>query len=197
VEEKRARDPEATRRRIIGAALAEFAEFGFSGARIARIASKARANKQLIYAYFGDKEELFSIVINEAFSGFFEETPFDGVDIPEWVGTYYDYFAQNEHLVRLILWERLERHAFNRHIDFAQRQVEAIEQGQREGFITRRIAATDLAALLRQITTAWAVSSQALQSLAPASDQDAHAAHRAAAIEAARRLIEPEVSNEA
>lgn len=48
-----------TRRRIFDAAVQEFSENGYAGARIDRIAAAAGVNKQRIYAYFSDKEGLF------------------------------------------------------------------------------------------------------------------------------------------
>ncbi len=56
-------DAEATRRRIFEAATAEFSARGLAGARIERIATEARANKQAIYLYFGGKEKLFGAVV--------------------------------------------------------------------------------------------------------------------------------------
>ena len=53
------RDAEATRRRILQAARAEFARHGLGGARIERIAQAARTNKRMLYYYFGNKEGLF------------------------------------------------------------------------------------------------------------------------------------------
>ena len=44
---------------IANAALAEFAEHGFAGARTKRIARRAGINKQLIYYYYGSKAQLF------------------------------------------------------------------------------------------------------------------------------------------
>ena len=61
------RNAEATKRRILDAALQEFATLGFGGARVDTIAEKAAANKGLIYAYFGSKEELFTAVLEEAY----------------------------------------------------------------------------------------------------------------------------------
>lgn len=48
-----------TRERILEAAIKEFAEHGFSGARIENIAGSAEANKQAIYYYFADKDDLY------------------------------------------------------------------------------------------------------------------------------------------
>jgi TetR/AcrR family transcriptional regulator len=45
---------------ILQAACAEFAEHGYAGARVARIATKAKVNKQLIFYYFGTKAGLYA-----------------------------------------------------------------------------------------------------------------------------------------
>lgn len=59
-----ARDPAATRRRILAAAAAEFARAGFAGARVDRIAGDAAANKRMLYHYFGDKRGLLAAVMD-------------------------------------------------------------------------------------------------------------------------------------
>jgi AcrR family transcriptional regulator len=43
----------------------EFAEHGFSGARINRIAEAAKSNKQLIYHYFDSKDGIYAAVLGE------------------------------------------------------------------------------------------------------------------------------------
>lgn len=53
----RSRDSSAL---ILGAACAEFAEHGYAGARVARIAARANVNKQLIFYYFGSKAGLYA-----------------------------------------------------------------------------------------------------------------------------------------
>lgn len=66
-EDARKRDAERTQQDILAAAMNEFAEHGDTGARIDRIAEKAGCNKALIYAYFGNKEQLFAVVLREAY----------------------------------------------------------------------------------------------------------------------------------
>ncbi|HKX44255.1 MAG TPA: TetR family transcriptional regulator [Burkholderiaceae bacterium] len=61
------RDAEATRRRILDAALAEFADKGLAGARIDVIAEVARSNKRMIYYYFESKEQLYIAVLEQAY----------------------------------------------------------------------------------------------------------------------------------
>jgi AcrR family transcriptional regulator len=63
----RTRDPVATRQRILAAATAEFARFGLSGARVDAIAGRARANKRMLYHYFGGKRDLFLAVLEAAY----------------------------------------------------------------------------------------------------------------------------------
>jgi AcrR family transcriptional regulator len=58
-----ARDPEHSRARILAAAHAEFAQHGFDGARVDRIATLAGLNKRMLYHYFGNKESLFCAVL--------------------------------------------------------------------------------------------------------------------------------------
>jgi len=63
----RVRDAEATQKRILEAAKKEFAKNGLGGARVDVIAARAKANKRMIYHYFGNKEGLFQRVIETAY----------------------------------------------------------------------------------------------------------------------------------
>lgn len=65
---KNGRDPERTRQRILDAATLEFARHGLAGARVDRIASRAGANKRMLYYYFGSKEDLFLAVLEAAYA---------------------------------------------------------------------------------------------------------------------------------
>lgn len=63
----------ATRRRILDAALAEFAAKGLAGARVDEIAARAGANKRMLYAHFGGKEDLWLLVLERAYAAKREE----------------------------------------------------------------------------------------------------------------------------
>ena len=63
----RPRSADATKSRIMQAAKSEFARLGFAGARVDEIAERAQANKRMIYHYFGSKELLFQLVLEEAY----------------------------------------------------------------------------------------------------------------------------------
>ena len=65
---QKSRDPNATRARILAAAKVEFARKGLGGARVDDIAARAKANKRMLYHYFGNKEELFRITLEDAYA---------------------------------------------------------------------------------------------------------------------------------
>lgn len=65
---KATRDAAATRRRILKAATLEFAKKGLAGARVDEIAHRAAINKRMLYVYFGNKEDLFLAVLEEAYA---------------------------------------------------------------------------------------------------------------------------------
>lgn len=62
------RDAAKTRERILRAALAEFSRHGLGGARVDRIASRAGANKRMLYYYFGNKDALFLAVLEASYA---------------------------------------------------------------------------------------------------------------------------------
>ncbi len=57
--EERQRDAERSRERILAAAVAEFGDKGYAGARVGEIAARAGVNVQLISYYFGGKAGLY------------------------------------------------------------------------------------------------------------------------------------------
>jgi AcrR family transcriptional regulator len=64
----RQRNADATQKRILEAARQEFAQLGLGGARVEAIAARAKANKRMIYHYFGNKEQLFTAVLDAAYT---------------------------------------------------------------------------------------------------------------------------------
>jgi TetR/AcrR family transcriptional regulator len=54
--------------RILAAAAVEFAERGFAGARVDRIARRARVNKAMLYYYFRSKQELYRTLLRRMFT---------------------------------------------------------------------------------------------------------------------------------
>ena len=56
-----------TRERLLAAATAEFAARGFDGAKVDRIALKARVNKAMIYYHFRNKASLYREILSGVF----------------------------------------------------------------------------------------------------------------------------------
>ena len=98
-----------TPRRILDAAADEFAERGLAGARVDRIAERAGANKQRIYAYFGSKDQLFDRVVEDRIEQLLDAVPFDAVDLPGYAVRLWEFNLAHPSLVRLLLWHALER----------------------------------------------------------------------------------------
>ncbi|MCX5049400.1 MULTISPECIES: TetR family transcriptional regulator [unclassified Streptomyces] len=187
------RDPEATKARIFEAAVAEFARHGIAGARIDRIASAAKANKQLIYAYFGNKAELFTQVLGNRMVDLAVSVPVDPDDIEGWIDRLLDYHAAHPELLRLLFWEGME-YGTTELPDEAERQehyarkVAAVQDGQDRGVITDVMPARDLLFLLVAIANWATVVPQMRRVLVGADDTDQDRL-RASIKEAARRLV--------
>src|SRR5262245_49810633 len=132
-------DAEATKQRILEAAIAEFAALGEAGARIDRIAAAASANKQLIYAYFGSKQELFDAAIENQLERFHEAVPFDPSRLPDFAVAVYDFFVAHPELARLGEWHALEQgqqeHPIPAIAESWRERVRAIGRAQRSGSV--------------------------------------------------------------
>jgi AcrR family transcriptional regulator len=98
-----------TRERILEAAVAEFAEHGRAGARVARVAAAASANKERIYHYFGSKDGLFDAVIEHATARIAVAEPFRADDLGAYVDAMLAFHRDHPELVRLLLAEGSER----------------------------------------------------------------------------------------
>jgi TetR/AcrR family transcriptional regulator len=64
----RKRDPERTRAAILDAAVQEFSQKGYAGARVDAIAKRARINKRMLYHYFGGKDGLYLAVLEASYA---------------------------------------------------------------------------------------------------------------------------------
>ena len=108
------RDAEATRQRILDAALGEFADKGLAGARIDVIADAARSNKRMIYYYFEGKEQLYIAVLEHAYIDMRRQEAALALDarkpaeaIRALVHFKFDYYAAHPWLVGLLNGENM------------------------------------------------------------------------------------------
>jgi AcrR family transcriptional regulator len=66
---RRRPDPPSSRARLLTAARQEFAARGFDGAKVDRIAARARVNKAMLYYHFRNKAALYRAILHELFHG--------------------------------------------------------------------------------------------------------------------------------
>jgi AcrR family transcriptional regulator len=125
---QRTRDPEATRARILAAAKAEFARKGLGGARVDDIAARAKANKRMLYHYFGNKEDLFRITLEDAYADIraaearLEIEKDDPITaIKRLVSFTWKYYLDNPEFITLVNSENLHK---ARHIRSSKRMRE-------------------------------------------------------------------------
>jgi AcrR family transcriptional regulator len=111
----------ATRQRILDAALAEFAGKGLAGSRVDEIAARAGANKRMLYAHFGSKEELWLTVLERAYVAKRDEERAVAVEhlppveaMARLVSFNLRYTARHPEFVALLNQENLHRAAYLR-----------------------------------------------------------------------------------
>ena len=132
----RVRDAERTRGRIVEAAVREFAEKGFAGARVESIGRGAGVNKQLLYHYFGGKEDLFREVVERKIEerlGRLEGAP-DGLE--ELLEYHFEKLYEDLDWLRFLTWEAAghgdETHMEEERRESIARQIEDLrEKGAR------------------------------------------------------------------
>ena len=122
---RRRRDPDASRKRILAAATEEFASKGFGEARVDEIAQRAGINKRMLYHYFGNKDELFTAVLEEIYETICsagQSLELAGVDpkkgLARLVDFVWDYYVANPHSITLLNTENLHN---ARHLRFSER----------------------------------------------------------------------------
>jgi AcrR family transcriptional regulator len=129
------RDPQATRSKILAAAVQSFSEAGIEGTRIDAVARRSGANKRMIYHYFGDKAGLFEAVVEARL----ESRPWSALAAP------------NATDARLMAWEGLHRGAATtstarqRALDAMR---EALEERRQHGLLPKGLNVQQLALVL-------------------------------------------------
>ncbi|MFC9295093.1 TetR family transcriptional regulator [Streptomyces sp. NPDC057011] len=189
-----ARDSQATRARILEAGFDEFARYGIAGARVDRIAEAAGANKRMIYAYYGNKEQLFDTVIQQALEKGAESVPFDAEDLPGYAGAIFDHLVADPRLIRLVTWKLLERpEATALEAEAYDRKVAALSTAQQDGLVDPAYLPDDILALVLALAQSWftmaggALGGEGGSGWTP----QRRARHRAAVVEAVARLSAP------
>lgn len=186
---------EGTKRKILQAAVFQFAKQGPDGTTVEQIARTAGVNKERIYNYFGDKQLLFRAVLSEELSKIVQALSVDSLaaeGIGEYAGRAYDYHREHPELNRLLQWEGLVMEGLvpdeaQRRNCYAEKTL-AVNAGQKKGLFTPEIDADHLAFMILGLAGWWAAVPQVARMFSGAVDEQEHARRRASVVQAARRL---------
>jgi AcrR family transcriptional regulator len=144
------RDPVRTRAAILAAATHEFTAKGLNGARVDTIAARSRANKRMIYHYFGGKEGLYLAVLEATYTAIRtaeidlnlgDHDPLDGMR--ELVEFTWNYFIKHPEFLSLLGTENLHRARYLRqsqkisdlHMPLIGMISRLLQRGQKQGVI--------------------------------------------------------------
>src|SRR3954467_2093101 len=204
----RARDPEQTRREILDAARAEFADKGLSGARVDEIAARTATTKRMIYYYFGSKEGLYAAVLEEMYGGIrdaeqaLDLESLEPVAAMRWlIETTFDYHAAHPEFVRMVAVENIHsaRHlqqapAVAERNDAVIRTLRGLrDRGEQAGVFRARVDAVDLHLLISGFCFYRVSNRHTLQAIfrRDLTAPEHVAAHRAMIVEAVLAWLRP------
>ncbi len=115
-EAERQRDKERTRADILAVATKEFADKGYTGARVDEIADRTSTTKRMIYYYFGGKEQLYIAVLERSYAairaleGELDVEHLEPEDaIRRLAGLTFDHHEANPDFIRLVSIENIHR----------------------------------------------------------------------------------------
>lgn len=130
-----------TKQKILDAAETEFSERGLYGARVDEIAERAGVNKRMLYAHFGNKEQLYITVLTmvynrmaQADSELLADNPSCTDMIRRVIKGYFSFLYENPTFVRMLMWENLN------HADYIRASDAKLLKGQSIRLLQEAIA---------------------------------------------------------
>lgn len=158
------RNPEKTRGSILDVATDLFARHGFHGTGLNEVCEKARANKRMIYHYFGNKETLYLAVhrrgweeLGNWFARELTQSAENGTDLKdernlilEALRIFHDFVASHQIFVRLLMWDGLEGGRASRSLwkdirgPIYRRLEGLVIAAQEKGFVPKDLKASHL-----------------------------------------------------
>lgn len=142
------KEPEGARGALVTAAVAEFSRKGFAGARVDEIALEAGVNKQLVYHYFGSKQDLYEAALEKVYTEIREKERAMSLDalepreaMAQLVGVSFDHLQQHPEFIALVTDEnrhlgshiRTSRRFRKMHSPLIQMMASTLERGVHSG----------------------------------------------------------------
>jgi len=91
-----------TEEKIINAALDEFAELGYAGARVDSIAERGAVNKAMIYYYYKSKEKLYERILTDIATKLYGQIKEASADGDEPIEQFYSIIGRYVDMLKLI-----------------------------------------------------------------------------------------------
>ena len=158
VQQKRRRNADTSRKRLLEAAIKVFAKKGPEAATIDEISEKAGFNKRLTYHYFGSKEGLYKASLGQVYQQFFTlEIKLSSMLLPAeklleiLVRRYYEFLRNHPEFVKMICFENLNEGNVAKKLNLHGQKAPvitalqlALQKGQSEKRFRHDIDVTDL-----------------------------------------------------
>jgi AcrR family transcriptional regulator len=155
----RHRDADATRAKILQAALVEFGNRGLPETRTDDIAARCKVNKRMIYYYFGSKEGLYLAALESVYDELVRlerEIEVEHLDpvaaLEAMINLKIDYYIDNPHFISFLTMENLYKarnlrkskklDAFK--TPLTQVIARILERGERAGLFRHNVDPVDL-----------------------------------------------------
>lgn len=192
-------DTARTKQLLLDAAVGEFAEYGPEGARVDRIARSAGVNKERIYQYFGNKQQLFGHVVEQELARVMavaSPDPLDCPDLGEYAGRLFDAHRANPTFLRLLRWEGLltgdgpVASESERRTHYAEK-VAAVSRAQLAGTVTGELAPQHLLYAAFAMAAWWFTAPGVVAMVMADLPDDSPAGRRAALVQLVNRLSRP------
>ncbi len=190
------RDPEAKKRALLDAALAEFADNGFTGTSTDAIGRRAGCSAGLIYTYFGSKEGIFAALFDEIVTQVTTTVPFTPNDLPGYAVRLFDLHGGGAPIMRIAKWHTLERERLGLPATLTpqatREQIAQMQAALDAGTVRSPLDAGQLVLLVQTIALAWVTNPDDLTAVI-AGDDDLDR-RRATITQAVRRLLDDPVN---
>ncbi|MGF1425242.1 TetR family transcriptional regulator [Kitasatospora sp. LaBMicrA B282] len=189
-------DTGRTKQLLLDAAVQEFAEYGPEGARVDRIAKSAGVNKERIYQYFGNKQQLFGHVIDHELTKVMAAAsplPEYCDDLGEFAGLLFDWHTGNPTFLRLLRWEGLLLEPYPTERDtersaYYAKRVHAVAQAQQAGTVSGELPAEHLLYAVFALSAWWFAAPKVVAMVMAGTGEDSRATRRAALVALVRKL---------
>jgi len=120
-------DEMKTKDRILRAAIDEFVEYGFYGARTQRIANRAKVNKAMLHYYYSSKEKIYEQVLETVAEAVFDRlTAISDEPVPiekkieQIMDVYIEVFTEYNNYLKIFLYEIMRGGDRLRHVVMAK-----------------------------------------------------------------------------